>query len=311
MLLGTLVPVFALVALGHGLRRIALIGTDGIEALDRLVYWVCLPTQLFVTVSSVDLRHHFDGRALLAAVSGFVLGLIGSWFATKGLAPSARGSIVSGVARPNAAFMGLPIMQLVATTMPEAQAQAMLTAFSVLLGVMVACFNVGAVAAFLLPHHGLNRAGMLRALGELPKNPLILGCAAGMVLSLIHPGVLTGTPPGRTLNLLAGAAIPLALLLVGMQLDFHLVHRNTRLLALASFGKLVLVPALTGLVGWLLGVETPALTAAVVMMACPVAMASAPMARLLGGDVELMAAFIVVTTAAAPLTLLGWLLLLR
>lgn len=311
VLLAALAPVFVLVGLGLLLRGIRLISPAGVEELNRLVYWTALPAQLFVVVSATDVRHHFDPGALLAALSGFALGLAVSWVATARLGPAARGSIVSGVARPNAAFIGLPVVQLVAKTMPPDQAQAMLTAFSVLLGMMVACFNIGAVAAFLLPHHGLNRAGLWRAVAALPTNPLIIGCAAGVVASLIQPGLLAGTVPGRSLELYAGTAIPLALVLTGLQLDLALMRRNTRLLALASAGKLLLVPLLTLAVGWWVGVEHGALTAAVVMMACPVAMASAPMARLLGGDADLMAAFIVATTVAAPFTLLGWLMFLR
>ncbi len=311
VLLGALVPVFGLVGLGLVLRRLRLVSPGGAEELNRLVYWTALPTQLFVVVSAIDVRHHFDAGALFAALTGFTLGLVISWFATARLEPAARGSIVSVVARPNAAFIGLPVVQLVAKTMPADQAQAMLTAFSVLLGMMVACFNIGAVVAFLLPHHGVTRSGLWRAVVELPRNPLIIGCAAGVAVSLIQPGLLVGTAFGRMLDLYAGTAVPLALVLTGLQLDLALMRRNTRLLALATAGKLLMVPALTLAAGWCAGVEHGALVAAVVMMACPVAMASAPMARLLGGDADLMAAFIVATTVCAPLTLLGWLLFLR
>jgi predicted permease len=311
LLIGALVPVFVLVAVGWGIRRVGLMGERGLDEFSKVVYWVLLPTQLFLAIGAVDVREHFDPRALAAAVAGFVLGLVGCWFATAGLGPAARGSIVSGVARPNAAFIGLPVVQLVAATMPAAEAKALITAYSVMLGAMVACFNVGAVIAFLLPHHGLGRAGLLRTLRELPRNPLIVASALGVVAGLIAPGELSGTVAGRTLELLAGAAIPSALLMTGMELDFHRLHRNTRLLALAATGKLVLVPAITFAVGWMLGLDRATLAAVVVMMACPVAMASAPMARMLGGDVELMAAFIITTTVAAPLTMLAWLLMLR
>jgi predicted permease len=80
---------------------------------------------------------------------------------------------------------------------------------------------------------------------------------------------------------------------------------------LGALCKLVLVPALTWAAGMALGVEPLALTAAVVLMACPVAVASVPMARMLGGDAELMAALVVLTTVAAPVAMLGWLLVLR
>jgi len=311
LLLGALIPVFALVAVGWLLRRIRLVSDQGVEDLNNVVFWVALPTQLFILVAGVDTRHDFNGSALLAALGGFAAGLAGSWWLCRALPAAVRGTIVAGVARPNAAFIGLPVMQLLAAALPPAEAAALLTAFGVLLGAMITAFNAGSVLALRLAHHGLTFAGLLTVLAHLPRNPLIVACALGTVASLIQPDLLKGHMIGDSIALLAHAAIPMALLLVGMQLDLGLVRRNHLLLSTVALGKLLLVPAATWGIGILLGVSGPALTAAVVLMACPVAIAAVPMARLLGGDAELMAAMVVVTTVAAPVALFAWLLILR
>jgi predicted permease len=310
-LTGALTPVFALVVLGLLLRRIRLFSEAGVEDLNRLVYWIALPAQLFLVISRCSVLRDVPLGGLVATIASFVIGMAAAWWATAGLAPAARGSIVSGVARPNAAFIGLPVVQLVAGTMPAAAAQSMLAAYGVLLGVMVACFNIGAVAAFLLPRQGLTRAGFWLTVSALPRNPLIIGSLAGVAASLVHPGLCDGTMADSALSLVASLAIPLALLLTGLQLDVGQLRRHPRVLILATIGKLIAVPALTWAVGALLGLEHGVLVAAVVMMACPVAMASTAMARLLGGDVELMAASIVATTVCSPVTLIAWLLVLR
>jgi predicted permease len=311
LLLGALVPVFTLVAVGWCLHRFGLVSDQGVEDLNSVVYWAALPVQLFVLVAGVDTRHFFDPVALAATLGGFAIGLLGSWVLTSHLPPAVRGSIVAGVARPNAAFIGLPVVQLLAATMPADQAAALLTAYGVLLGAMITSFNVGSVMALRLAHHGLTAVGVLHVLGHLPRNPLIVACALGTLSSLIRPGLFHGTLIGNTLALQAGAAVPMALLLVGMQLDLRLMRRNHALLAAITVGKLVLVPALTWGLGLAFGIAPLVLTAAVVLMACPVAIASVPMARLLGGDAELMAAMVVTTTIAAPLAMLGWLLVLH
>jgi predicted permease len=311
LLTGALFPVFALVGLGFLTRRFRLVTDQGVEDLNRLVFWVVLPAQLFVLVSAADLRQHFDGSALAAAMIGFIGGLTGSWLASGSLPPALRGTVVSGVARPNAAFIGLPVIQLLSLTMPVESGRAMLAAYGVLLGFMIAAFNIGSVMALLLSHHGLSRRGLLQVAEHVVRNPLIIACALGVTASLIRPGLLVATMPGATVALLATAAIPMSLLLTGMQLDLGLVRRTPGLLALGALCKLVLVPALTWAAGMALGVEPLALTAAVVLMACPVAVASVPMARMLGGDAELMAALVVLTTVAAPVAMLGWLLVLR
>jgi predicted permease len=311
LLVGALTPVFVLVAVGWGLRQVRLVGDRGVEELNNVVFWVALPTQLFVLVAGVDLIHQFDGATLATALGGFTTGLIGSWFICRALPSAIRGTIVAGVARPNAAFIGMPVVQLLAAALPPAEATALLTAFGVLLGAMITAFNAGSVLALRLAHHGLSFTGLLTVLAHLPRNPLIVACALGTIASLISPGLLKDNVAGDTITLLARAAVPMALLLVGMQLDLGLLRRSRGLLSLVALGKLVLVPAATCGIGLLLGVHGAALTAAVVLMACPVAIAAVPMARLLGGDAELRAAMVVVTTIAAPIALFGWLLVLR
>jgi predicted permease len=311
LLLQALLPVFALVAAGWTLRRFRLVGDQGVEEINNVVFWVALPTQLFVLVAQVDIVHQFDGPALATALGGFAAGLAGSWWLCRRLPPAIRGTVVSGVARPNAAFIGMPVVQLLAAALPPAEATALLSAFGVLLGAMITAFNAGSVLALRLAHHGLSFAGLLAVLSHLPRNPLIVACAFGTIASLISPRLLQGNVGGDAISLLARAAIPMALLLVGMQLDLGLLRRSRGLLSLVALGKLVLVPAATCGLGIVLGVHGAALTAAVVLMACPVAIAAVPMARLLGGDAELMAAMVVVTTIAAPTALFGWLLVLR
>lgn len=310
VVLGALIPVFGLVLVGVALRRLRLLGGDDSLGLDRFVYYVALPAQLVVSVADTDIRSHFDGRVLLATVVAYALGLVGAWWGTARLEAAQRGPVLNGVARANGAFVGLPLVHLLAQGLPAGQGQALDTAYIVLLAAMVPCFNIGAVIGFTLPRHGLNRAGLGRSLADLPFNPIILGSLTGVVLSLIRPQMLDGTMPGTMLHMLGAAAIPLALVLTGSHLDLAAIRARPALLVAAAVGKLLVLPALTWGLCWMLGVEGAARTAAVVLMACPTAMAAVAMARILSADHELMAALIAASTLAAPLTLLGWLLAL-
>lgn len=311
LVLAALLPVFGLVLVGVLLARWRILGGEDSLGLDRFVYYVALPAQLVVSVANTDIRNHFDGRALLAAALAYTLGLVGAWWSTTHLEAAQRGPVLNGVARPNGAFIGLPIIYLLAQGLPEVEGQALKTAYTVLLAGMVPCFNLGAVVAFTLPRHGFSFAGMLQSLAELPRNPIILGSIAGIILSLVRPGLLTGSVPGTMLDMLAAPAIPLALVLTGSHLDLAAIRAQPTLLATATFGKLLLLPALTWGLCLALGVKGPACAAAVVLMACPTAMASVSMARILAADHILMAALIATSTVAAPLTVLAWLLALR
>jgi len=306
-ILAVLGPIFLLIACGSVLRRTGVLGEAGAADLARLLYWFALPVQLLVLGASVDVAAHADVRLILAVLAAYAVAFALGWWLSRGLDPAARGSALGIAVRANGAFVALPMVELAAAQLPTADGAALRAAFAVLLAPSVILFNIGAVLAFRLPHHGLNRAGMLQAVNEIWRNPLIIACVAGLALGAWRPGLLTGTVVGISLNLAAGAAIPLALLVAGFGLTGEGLRGHAGVLAVATLGKLVLVPGLTWLAGWWFGCPPTAVAAAVFLMAAPTAMASVPMARLLGGDVALAIAGVTATTVAAVLSLAGWL----
>jgi len=174
-----LLPVFALIGLGWGLRRADVLTEAGGRDLGKLLYWVCLPAQLVLLTSRVDLAHHVFPAALAAIACGLVVGMAGAWWASARLPASARGCVMNGAARGNGAFIGLPVIELVARTMPPDVGVALTGIYAVLLGPSVIAFNLAAVIAFRLPHHGVTWTGIRHALAEVPRSPLIIACAVG------------------------------------------------------------------------------------------------------------------------------------
>lgn len=316
-----LLPVFALIALGWGLRRLNVVGDAGGRDLAQLLYWVLLPAQLLLLASRVDVAQRLSPVGLLAIAAGLVLGMVGAWWASASLPVSARGCVMNGVARGNGAFIGLPVIELVAHTLPPEQGHALTGIYALLLGPSVIAFNIAAVIAFRLPYHGVTAHGIRHALAELPRSPLIIACLVGAGLGWWHPGLLdaaTAVPGaigsvaatfGGVVGLIAVTAVPLALIVAGQGLDFAHMRAFPRVIGWTVVAKLVLVPLLTWGICRVLGADPLITTAATILMASPVAIASVPMARLLGGDAVLMAALVTATTIVAPLSLLGWLLL--
>ncbi len=307
-ILAVLGPIFLLIAAGRILRRAGVLSEAGAADLAKLLYWFALPVQLIVLGASVDVAAHADIRLILAVVAAYAATFALGWWLSRGVEPAARGSALGVAVRANGAFVALPMVELAAAQLPPTDGAALRAAFAVLLAPSVILFNIGAVLAFRLPHHGLTRAGLLQGVDEIWRNPLIIACVAGLALGAWRPGLLTGTVVGAGLTMAAGAAIPLALLLAGFGLSGEGLRSHAGILAIATVGKLVVVPGLTWLAGWWLGCPPAAVAAAVFLMAAPTAMASVPMARLLGGDVALAVAGVTATTVAAVLSLAGWLL---
>jgi len=306
VMMAAVVPVVAVLLLGRVLAKGGLLSPVGAAELNRLVYWVGLPAQLLLSVADADLRQAFDGWALLAAGLAFaaVLGL--TLVLSSRRSPAERGSLVSGAARANAAYIGLPIIVLAAQALPAEVGAHLVPTYTVILAFMVPLFNLGSVLGFVVPQHGLSAGGVRQTLRALPRNPLILACVAGMALSWWAPGVLRGNVVATTMELLAHAALPLALLVTGAALDLAKLRAATGLLLFAASGKLILAPALTAALAWAWGASPTGIITATILMACPSAVASVPMARQLGGDEALMAAQVVLTTLLAPITLILW-----
>lgn len=309
-IIAVLGPIFLLIAAGRILRQMGVLSEAGAADLAKLLYWFALPVQLFALGASVDVAAHADLRLILAVVIAYAVAFALGWWLSRGMEPAARGSALGVAVRANGAFVALPLVELAAMQLPAADGGSLRAAFAVLLAPSVILFNIGAVLAFRLPHHGVSRSGLLHAVNEVWRNPLIIACVAGLALGAWRPGLLDGTVVGSGLKLAAGAAIPLALLLAGFGLSGDGLRGHAGVLAAATLGKLVVVPGLTWMAGWWLGCPPAAVAAAVFLMAAPTAMASVPMARLLGGDVELATAGVTATTVAAVLSLAGWLVVM-
>ncbi len=305
---GVMAPVFGLIGLGAILGRSGVLTAAGGRDLSQLLYYVALPVQLVVLTARVDVTERFDVRAVAAMLVALLAGMVGAWWASPRVPATERGCVLNGAARGNGAFIGLPVVDLAARALAPEQHAELVGTYAVLLAPSVISFNVGAVIAFRLPHHGVTWLGVRGALAELPRSPLIIAVVVGSALSAWHPGLLTGTTLGNVLDLLAATAVPLALLSAGQGLDFAHLREHPRTIGLTVLAKLVVVPAIAWAVARGCGATPAAVFAVTILMASPAAIASVPMARMLGGDAALMAALVTATTVMAPLTMLLWLL---
>jgi hypothetical protein len=160
---------------------------------------------------------------------------------------------------------------------------------------------VNVLCVLVLSRHGRHGGGLGRVGLELIKNPLILACAAGMLLSLLDlplPGVLM-----ELLAILGKAALPLGLLAVGAGLRFHGVGPCSLPVALASLAHLVALPLAAYGCARLLGASGPMVTTALIYTAIPVSVSAFILARQMGGDHQVMALIITAQTVLSALTM--------
>ena len=292
--LAGLIPVFAIIALGTGLKRMAILDEAGWRAVERLTYFVLFPCFLFGAIAFADFGGAPIGRLSLALAIAMLL-MAAITFACRpvlALDGPAFTSLFQGAVRWNsyvalgaiAAILGKPGLALIA----------------VAIAVMVPLANTLCVMV-LMRYASHHRASPAMLAGQVARNPLILACAAGVVAQLASLTVPVTVATG--IDLVGKAALPLGLLAVGASLDFaDLKARVTPLLA-ASVMKLLVIPVLAAVLASLMGITGPALVAAVICTAVPGAPSSFILARQLGGDAPLMAGITTVQTVAALITM--------
>lgn len=303
-LLDIVLPIFLVIGTGFGLRQLGFLREESNSALSRLVFYVAAPALLLRSVSRYDLDWSSSGPMLLTIGGVSVLLAFAVYLGSRRLAPQRRGVLTQGAQRSNTVFIGLPIVL-------AAFGDRALATASLVIAFMVIFENFVAVTVLTLPHRRRS-ARDPRLWGEttlrILRNPLIIGCGAGLLLALV--GAHLPLSIDRSLELVGRTAAPLGLLTVGAGLDFRKLHGQVPLTILATTVKLAIHPALVFLVLRVIGLSGFALGVPVLIAACPTAVVSYIMAREMHGDRELAAAIVIGTTTASLLTLFVWLALL-
>jgi predicted permease len=288
-----ILPVFLLIFLGTALKAAGFLTAAFWEGAERLTYFLLFPALLFVTLASAD----FGGLEVLpmaAALAAAVLVMAGALIAARpwlAEGPSFT-SLFQGATRFNT-YIGLAVA-LGALGAAGAAAAAVAIALLVPLGNLLS-------VAVLARHGTARRPRLARVLREVAANPLILACLLGLAVNRAGLGLPPVLEP--VLTVLGRGALPLGLLAVGAGLDFAAARAGGRLLAWACILKLAVMPALTALACWTLGLGGAAAAVAVLFNGLPTAPSAYILARQMGGDAKLMASIITAQVALSALTL--------
>jgi malonate transporter and related proteins len=293
-LLAGIVPVFAMIALGWGLKVRGLLADDGWRAVERLTYFIFYPAFLVPAVWGANFSAGTAGPVALSTI-GVSFAVAGLTLLAKPMIPISDAgftSVFQGVIRWNG-FVFLPVAGAVFG------AEGLSTA-AVAFGVLAPALNVICVLA--LAKWGAGQGGGCRlALRSLARNPIIWACGAGAVLNLAgltpHP-LMEGV-----FQLMGPGAIALGLITAGAGLSFRYAASRPLLITTVAMVKLLILPvAMFYVCGWLGGDRT-AQGVALLAGAAPGAAASYVLARQMGGDAPLMAGIVAFTTVAGAATI--------
>lgn len=290
-----LLPDFALILLGAGLRRILHLGDHFWSGLEKLVYYVLFPALLFggLVKTQIDwsAAAPMIGVAAGAMGTGMVLGLAARLLP---ISPLSFASQYQCAFRFNS-YIGLAV----AGTLYGVPG---IAAMGIVIGLMVPPANIAAV--WMLARHGEGRVWR-----ELVRNPLILATLAGVAAKLA--GLTLPTLFLQFLGRLAEAAIVLGLLAVGAGLRI-VSAGGTATHAAAAYLlaiKLVAMPAMALLLVRWFGLSGIHADIALIFAALPTASSAYILAQRMGGDGARVAWLISAGTLIGMLSLPAWLAL--
>ncbi len=296
--LGAIGPIFALILIGWWLRRQPWLPEPFWLGAERVVYWVLFPALLTTSLGTIDWSKLPVTGIAIASVGSLLAMTILALAITHALrlpAPQLT-SVVQGCLRPNIYIGFAAAGALWGTTG--------LSLFSLTVAIAIPLVNL--IAVILLSRYGSGVPSWGQTLRQIILNPIILGCLAGILLSLSP--IRLPMPVADTLKLLGQASLPLALLSVGSSLDFSMLREAKIPLGVACLGKLFVLPALTFAFCRVLGLDPVATAICTLFNALPASPSSYVMARAMGGDHRLMAAIltfqIVISVLSLPLILM-------
>lgn len=287
-------PTFGWVVVGVVLKRLGLLPPALAEKLSQLAFNIGLPVMLFAGAAQVDYSGLGSARYLLAGVLATLLMLAFSWSYARwrNFPRNLQGIFVQAAFRSNLAIVG------VALTFSAYGARGPVLA-ALPIALMTVLYNILAVWV-LNTTLGAN-ASVKKVLLDIVRNPLIIGIAAGVCLSV------SGLPVPTVLRPLGSGLstffLPLVLVCIGGSMNLSRLYKAGTLTWEASLWRLCVAPLIGMSVALLIGVRDEQLGVLFLLLASPVAASSHVMVVAARGDGTLAANIVVLTTLLSIVTI--------
>jgi predicted permease len=287
ILTNTILPTLLIAGVGFILAR--WVRPDR-RSLTKVIMNAFIPCLIFqnLTLSNIPLSE-FGRMALFTVVAVMIAaGVVLVISAVLRLNHVMTTTFVLMVMFSNVGNMGLPVITL-------AFGQEALTFGTVYFVVNnLLLYTVGTLIA------SSGREPLTRAISRVLRMPVIYAVLAAGIFQVFH--LQLPKPAGTAVEMLARAAIPTMLLMLGMQLH-SAGFKITHLVGVGTFARLVAVPGLAFLANSLIGLSGAALQAGMLEAAMPSGVMASVFAAEYDIEPEFAANMVLFTTLFSPLTL--------
>ena len=293
-------PIFLIALLGSVIRRKWLTSSEFWRGLEKLSFYILFPNVLFEYSAKVDLNSSEFLRLTIALMTSILI--IAVMLILYQIKRPHSGvqftSIFQGATRYNnyiffalgAALFGIEGITIVATIAPY----------------LLIFTNITAVMSFThyIPQNdgvSTKRKNLILMIKSIGANPFVLASIAGIIFNYLQLTLNVGIE--QTIHSLANSALAIGILIVGAGIKLKVDPEDLKQVAFTSCVKLILMPVITFIVLWLMGITGTAKSVGILFSCLPCASSSYILSRQLGGDSEVMSSIITFTTIFSILSL--------
>lgn len=259
-------PVFILISIGYGAVRTSYLPQTIGDALNGFSMKIAVPILLFRAMVNLDFSTAFSGPALISFYTGafscFFLGIIfAQWIFSR--TPGESVSVGFASTFSNSVLLGLAIIQ-------RSHGEETLTpAFGIIAFHAPSIYIVGMVTMELMRRDGQPIGATLKkALKSILGNSLMIAILAGVIVNI--SGFALPEAFTAAVNMIAGAAIPVALVGIGAALTKYQISAGISESMLVAVLSLIIHPAIAfGLSHYVFNLESNTVRAVVTLAAMP------------------------------------------
>lgn len=288
ILAADIVPIFLIAGAGWLLAKVL---NASPRALTVVVFHALTPCLVFRMLVSASLDSQQIGRMILIAV--LVMGITGVLGYIVGrslrLGRAELSAFLLVVMFSNGGNYGLPVVSFAFGPAAMPYATIYFLTGSVL------TYTVGGFLA------AAGNRGVGKALFAVLKMPNLYGVSAALIVVFTHATV--PSPVTRAVTMLSDSALPLMILILGMQLYGAIKPTRPLIVVVAVLLSIIGTPLIALGLAYLLGVTGPARQAVVILASMPVAVTTSILALKFDADPDFAMSAVFLSTLLSPLTL--------
>lgn len=295
--LNAVLSVFLLIAIGY-ITRIALkLDKNVTKKFNQVVYYVLMPILVAENMMNADIQTVLPAKLALYVFFGLFIAFLACWllFSKIEKNTSVMTVIVQAAFRGNYLIMVLPLLKELFPGENLALASAL---------IIVVTPTYAILSTILFERYREEKVNTKQIIVGVLKNPLFVGVAVGfliMVSNVSLPHFLASAVKN-----ISSSTSTIALLVLGMRFEFGSIRREKKSLLAIILLRLIIVPAVFLPLAALLGFRGMEFAVLIPVFGSPVAVASYSIAAELGGDADLAANAIAITTAVSVFTMFLW-----